>query len=145
MNNRNNSTIYLSDKTCEWITAWADSSKDDVFSIREEAVDSVYKKNNEWLNFFFFIGFSVLKTFWGCIENRHEITCLISRFLFPFFLKEFPDLFDNDDSYFFIKEKGEKNFIELNEYFTKIMEAIKDKILLDKLHNAAKKEASSEA
>ncbi len=145
MNNKNNSTIYLSEKTCEWITAWADSCKDDVFSIIEEAVDSVYKKNNEWLNFLLIKGFSVLKTFWGCIENRHEITCLILRFLLPFYLKEFPDLFDNDDSYLFNKEKGEKNFIELNEYFKKIMEEIKDKILLDKLHKKAKKEASYEA
>ena len=145
MNNKNKSSVYLSDKTCEWITAWADICKDDAFSIIKEAVDSIHEKDNEWLDFMLIKGFSAIKVFCGCIENKNEIIYLISRFLFPFVLKEFPDLFENEASYLFIKKNGEKNFIELNEYFKKIMEAIKDKILLDKLHNTAKKEASYEA
>ncbi len=143
--NNNIKKNLIDEELARLIAKLADNSKDDAFSIIKEAVYSVYKKNNEWLNFLLIKGFSVLKTFWGCIENRHEITCLVSRFLLPFVLKEFPDLFENDDSYFFIKEKGEKNFIKLNEYFTKIMEEIKEIILLDKLHNTTKKEASHEA
>ena len=138
-------TNLIDEETSRFIATLADSCNNDTFSIIKEAVDSIHKKDNEWLDFMLLKGFPAIKLFFGCIENRHEIICLISRFLLPFFLKEIPDLFENDDSYFFIKEKGEKNFIELNEYFTKIMEAIKDKILLDKLHNTAKKEASYEA
>ena len=140
--NKNIKTNLIDEETSRFIATLADSCKNDTFSIIKEAVDSIHKKDNEWLDFMLIKGFPAIKVFFGCIENKKEITFLISRFLLPFFLKEFPDVFENDDSFLFIKETGEKNFIALKEFFLKIMEEIKEIILLEKLHNKTKKEVS---
>ena len=139
MNNKNNSNIYLSDKTCEWITVWADICKNDGFELFKETIDSIYEKGG-MLKSVIIDGLSSIEILLFAISNNEELFLALTRVLMPFFLKAFPDLFDSKESFNRMYKIGAKNIKDFKDLLLKIIEDKRIEYLLEFNEEVAKEE-----
>lgn len=139
MTNKNNSSVNLSKNTCEWITAWADICKDDAFELFKEIIDSIYKKGG-MLKSVIIDGLSSIEILLFAISNNEELFLALIRFLMPYFLITFPDLFESKESFNCMYKIGTKNIKDFKELLFKIIEDKRIEYLREFNEEVAKEE-----
>ena len=121
MTNKNNRSVNLSNNTCQWITVWADICKDDAFELFKDAIDSIYEKGG-MLKSVIIDGLSSIEILLFAISNNEELFLALIRFLMPYFLIAFPDLFDSKESFNSMYKIGTKNIKDFKDLLLKIIE-----------------------